>query len=115
MKQTRIEAVRTFADKLAAWIQDKYDKGLYHSLTRDKPSDLRHTLMRVQRTSASGGLPIFGLDEYATVWLHEDGDEWLIRDLLCIRVVEMLAAGGFFGANPELVPEELGSKEEIAQ
>lgn len=115
MKQGRIEAVRAFADKLAGWIQNKHDKGLYRSLAMDKPSDLRHSLMRVQRASAERGHPLFGLDEYATVWLHEDGDEWLIRDLVCIRVVEALAASGFFGANPGLVPEELGTTEEAIQ
>jgi hypothetical protein len=81
----------------------------------DKPADLRHSLMRVQRVSAQGAAPLFGLDEYATVWLHEDGDEWLIRDLVCIRVVEALAASGFFGANPELVPENLQMTEETIQ
>jgi CRISPR-associated protein Cst1 len=111
MKQGRIEAVRAFADKLAGWIRNKHDKGLYRSLMMDKPSDLRHSLMRVQRASAQGAQLLFGLDEYATVWLHEDGDEWLIRDLVCIRVVELLAGTGFFSANPELTPEELGNVE----
>lgn len=115
MKQGRIEAVRAFADKLAGWIQEKHDKRLYRSLAMDKPSDLRHSLMRVQRAGAEGGQPLFGLDEYATVWLHEDGDEWLIRDLVCIRVVETLAAAGFFGVNPGLLPEDLGTKTETIQ
>jgi CRISPR-associated protein Cst1 len=112
MKQARIEAVRGFADKLSDWIRDKNDKGLYRSLMMDKPSDLRHSLMRAQRASAGLAQPLFGLDEYATVWLHEDGDEWLIRDLICIRVVEALAAAGFFGTNPGLVPEDLETREE---
>jgi hypothetical protein len=115
MKQGRIDAVRAFADKLAGWIGSKHDKRLYRSLTMDKPTDLRHSLMRVQRVSAQGAAPLFGLDEYAMVWLHEDGDEWLIRDLVCIRVVEALAASGFFGANPELVPENLEMTEETIQ
>ena len=115
MKQARIEAVRAFADKLASWIRNKNDKGLYRSLLMDKPSDLRHSLMRVQRESAQRAQPLFGLDEYATVWLHEDGDEWLIRDLVCIRVVEALAGSGFLGANPGLVPENLETAEETVQ
>ena len=111
MKQARIEAVRGFADKLAGWIRNKNDKALYRSLVMDKPSDLRHSLMRVQRASAEGAQPLFGLDEYATVWLHEDGDEWLIRDLICIRVVEALSGTDFFAANPGFVPEELEKAE----
>jgi CRISPR-associated protein Cst1 len=115
MKQARIEAVRAFADKLSDWIRDTNDKRLYRSLMMDKPSDVRHSLMKAQRASAGGAKPLFGLDEYAAVWLHEDGDDWLIRDLVCIRVVETLAANGFFGTNPGLVPEDLETREEAVQ
>src|SRR5207237_8579005 len=62
MKQGRIEAVRAFADKLADWIRNKHDRGLYRSLIMDKPSDLRHSIMRVQRASAEGARPLVGLD-----------------------------------------------------
>ncbi len=115
MKQTRIEAIRQFADKVAAWVRKKNDKGVYRSLIMDRPSDLRHSLMRMQRSSAASGHPLFGLDEYATVWLHEDGDEWLVRDLVCIRVVETLSASGFFGTNPGLLPDEMNTNEETVQ
>ncbi len=57
------------------------------------------TLLRAQRD----GLP-FGLDEYAAVWLHEDdsrADESLIRDLICIRVVEKLYETKYFDEHPE--------------
>jgi hypothetical protein len=110
MKQARIEAVRAFADKLAEWIRNKNDTALYRSLMMDKPSDVRHSLMRAQRASAAA-VPLFGLDEYATVWLHEDGDEWLVRDLICIRVVEALSGAGFFRSDPGLLPEELENTE----
>lgn len=99
MKKGRIEAVRHFADKLAGWIQNKRDRGLYRSLAFDRPWELRQTLLRAQRD----GLP-FGLDEYATVWLHEDdsrADESLIRDLVCIRVVEKLYEAKYFDEHPE--------------
>jgi hypothetical protein len=97
MKKARIEAIRLFADKVAGWIQDKNDRRLYRSLALDRPWELRQTLLRAQRD----GLP-FGLDEYAAVWLHEeDGrvDEGLIRDLVCIRVVERLRE--YFEKHPE--------------
>jgi hypothetical protein len=44
---------------------------------------------------------LFGLDEYATVWLHDDRDAYLIRDLICIRVVEKLHEHGWFKQHPE--------------
>ena len=115
MKQARIEAIRSFADTLAAWIQNKFDKSLYRSLMMDRPGDLRHALMRAQRSSAKAGEPLFGLDDYIKVWLHEDGDEYLVRDLVCIRVVETLTASGFFKENPSLVPEDLATGEETIQ
>jgi CRISPR-associated protein Cst1 len=105
MKKARIEAIRQFADKLASWIQEKNDRSLYRSLTFDRPWELRQTLLRAQRD----GLP-FGLDEYAAVWLHEDEsrtDEALIRDLVCIRVVERLRDGKYFDKHPE---EELATE-----
>lgn len=90
MKQTRIDAIRGFADKLAQWIYDKNDRKLERALfmTREL-RDLRRQMLRAQGASVEGAL-LFGLDEYATVWLHEDGDQYLVRDLVCIRVVEKL-------------------------
>ncbi len=99
MKKARIEAIRQFGDKVAGWIIQKNDRRLYRSLTLDRPWDLRQALLRAQRD----GLP-FGLDEYAVVWLHEDdsrADESLIRDLICIRVVEKLREGKYFDKHPE--------------
>lgn len=102
MRKGRIEAIRQFADKLALWIRDKHDKRLYNALAREHPRELRQKLLRAQRD----GMPL-GLDEYATVWLHEDdggrADEGLIRDLVCLRVVERLNELGYFTAHPEEV------------
>lgn len=115
MKQARIDAIRAFADKLAGWIQSKNDKRLYHSLIRDPLKDVRRALMRAQRESVTAGPVLFGLDEYSTVWLHEDGDEWLVRDLICIRAIETLTQGEFFKTHPNILPEEIESKEETIQ
>jgi CRISPR-associated protein Cst1 len=99
MKKPRIEAIRKFADKLAVHIKQKHDRKLRHALFYGDLPRLRHTLRAAQRESLQDGTPpLFGLDEYAEVWLHEDGDERLVRDLLCIRVVERLHE---LGAPPE--------------
>lgn len=100
MKKGRVEAIRAFADKLAGWIHAKTDKRLYQALLYDKLSELSHRLRRAQQESAGGEL-LFGLDEYRDVWLHEDGDRFLVRDLVSIRVVERLHELGWFREHPD--------------
>lgn len=103
MNKTRIEAIRSFADKIAVWIGDVNDRRLLHAMAFDKPWELRGALLRAQRESAKTEL-LFGLDEFSNVWLSQDGDEYLVRDLVCLRVVEKLYASGFFAAHPETIP-----------
>jgi CRISPR-associated protein Cst1 len=100
MKEGRIQQIRAFADKLAGWISAKTDKKLYLALTFGKLSDVDRALRRAQRESAGGEL-LFGLAEYRDVWLHDDGDRWLVRDLVCIRLVERLHELGYFKEHPE--------------
>lgn len=100
MKPGRIEAIRGFADKLAGWIHGKNDRRLYRSLMFDKIFDMQQALRKAQLESARGEL-LFGLDEYTNVWLHQDGDAYLVRDLICIRVVETLEELGYYRDNPE--------------
>jgi hypothetical protein len=106
MKPARIEAIRGFADKIAQRIQAENDRGLFREMLFGRLSDVRKALLGAQRKSAKDGALLFGLDEYATVWMHEDGDEWLVRDLVCIRVVEKLTELGYFTAHPEDALEE---------
>lgn len=101
MKKGRIDQIRAFADKLAEWIHSRHDRKLFNALMYGRLSELQHALRRVQRESAGGAGLLFGLDEYAGVWLHEEGDQYLARDLMCIRVVEQLHAAGYFAAHPE--------------
>lgn len=108
MKKARIEAIREFADRLAEWINGKNDKRLFNALARERPWELRQRLLQVQRTSAESKL-LFTLDDYARVWLHEEdgkSDESLVRDLICIRVVEKLHEAQWFSDNPDVVIEE---------
>jgi CRISPR-associated protein Cst1 len=100
MKPERIERIRNFSDKLASRIHGKNDRRLLNALTYDKLYEIRRALLRAQRESASGDL-LFGLHEYAAVWLSEDGDEYLVRDLVCLRVIERLHELGYFAAHPE--------------
>jgi CRISPR-associated protein Cst1 len=104
MKAARIDAIRSFADKLADHIARTNDRKLYRSLVFDRPYEVRSALMSAQRRTVPDRL-LFGLNEFATVWLHEDGDEFLVRDLISIRVVERLSEAGYFRENPEDVIE----------
>ncbi len=101
MKAPRIEAVRSFADKLADHISRTKDRKLYRSLVFDRLHEVRSALLSAQRRTAAESRVLFGLDEYASVWLHEDGDEFLVRDLITIRVVERLGEAGYFRSNPD--------------
>ncbi len=114
MKAGRIEAVKAFGDKLAGYIERTNDKKLYRSLLFDRLHEVRLALLQAQRKSASDRL-LFGLDEYAQVWLHEDGDEFLVRDLVAIRVVERLAEVGYFKEHPEEKIERLGEEPAVQQ
>jgi hypothetical protein len=100
---------------LANWIAKENDQTFYHSLVTGRPSDIRRSLMHSQRASADGAELLFGFDEYVAVWVHEDGSEWLIRDLICIRVVEALAANGFLAKHPELTFEHRDVSEKAFQ
>jgi CRISPR-associated protein Cst1 len=113
MNKGRIEAIRGFADKLAAWVVAKHDRKLLRALSYEKMWGLRSALLRAQRESAGSAL-LFGLDEFATVWLHEDGDQYLVRDLVCLRVIEELHKRGYFNEHPEealVTPVEDDNKE----
>jgi len=116
MNKSRVEAIRSFADKLADWIGGANDRKLLHALTFDKPWELRGALLRAQRESARTQL-LFGLDEFANVWLSQEGDEYLVRDLVCLRVVEKLHESGYLTAHPEAVTaaprEEASPPEEV--
>ena len=103
MNKARIEAIRGFADRVATWVETTNDRRLLHSLSFDKPWELRGALLRAQRESASGGQLLFGLDEFTNVWLSQEGDEYLVRDLVCVRVTETLHERRYFAANPDAV------------
>jgi CRISPR-associated protein Cst1 len=105
MNDGRIKAIRGYADKLATWICEKRDKKLLNAILFEKLSELDHRLRAAQLASAKGTL-LFGLDEHRNVWLHEDGDRYLVRDLISIRVVEVLHEAKWFAENPEIVVDQ---------
>lgn len=100
MKPGRIEAIRIFADKIAGWIHGKNDRRLYRALMFGKLFEAQQALRKAQLDSARGEV-LFGLAEYTNIWLHQDGDAYLVRDLICIRVVEQLEELGYYREHPD--------------
>jgi CRISPR-associated protein Cst1 len=114
MDAKRIERVREFADKLAAYIDASKDKSLFRGLVfAGKSWEVRNALAKAQRNQAKDhGNLLFGLQEYLDVF-EADGavgvSDWsLTRDLISIRLVEALHVRGFFKDNAELLetPED---------
>lgn len=101
MEQQRIDAIRTFADRLAVHIATRNDKKLFGTVVRaDKAWELRNALTKAQRNEADqNGRLLFGLDEYLAVFEADDSvgrTDWsLVRDLISIRLVEQLHASNF--------------------
>jgi CRISPR-associated protein Cst1 len=118
MDERRVEAIRTFADRLAAYIQERNDRPFFRSIIyAGKPADLRMSFVKAQRDEArKNGRLLFGLDEYIQVFEAEDNlgrlDWRLVRDLLSVRVVEQLHRAGFLAKEDLEEPEETVSQTE---
>ena len=110
MEQQRIEALRSFADKLAEYIHERNDRRLFTSITMTgKYTEFRNALTKAQRNEARhNGRLLFGLDDYLAVFEADDAigrvDWGLVRDLISIRLVEQLQKAGFL--TKELLGEE---------
>ena len=116
MSPERIERIRNFGDALAAFIKARNDAPFFRSILYARyPSDLRGELVKAQRKQflQSNDL-LFSLDEYVEVFEAEDNAgtaSWsLIRDLICIRLVEQLHKSGWL--TPEKLGDENGAEEE---
>ena len=115
MGPERVQRIREFADAVAAYIETRNDVSLYHRITYAKyPWMFRAGLVKAQRASAKKDL-LFSFEDYLQVFEAEDSTgvaDWsLVRDLICIRMVEQLHKSGWL--TPERVQEE--DTEEEAQ
>lgn len=113
MDERRIEAIKQFAVRLANYISQANDKGLFHNLVYgQRPWEVRNALTKAQRNQAKDhGRLLFGLEEYLDVFEADSAvglSDWsLSRDLISIRLVEQLHSKGFFNQeeNLELLAE----------
>ncbi|MBI1348163.1 hypothetical protein GC163_17960 [bacterium] len=101
MDKARVEMIKDLATRLANLIYDHNDKGAYKQLVfTGKEFEYRSHLTRLQRKYAEKSKDIpFTFDEYVNVFLLAPPEErvnWnLIRDLISIRLVEVLHERNF--------------------
>jgi len=118
MSPERVQRIREFADSLASYIQTRNDDPFLKRITyATKPWVLRGELVKAQRKSAKGADLLFSLDEYLQVFEAEDSigvADWsLVRDLICIRLIELLHKNGWLTAE-KLKAEEAEEDEKQA-
>lgn len=113
MTEERIKRIRDFADKLADHVASTNDRKLFRGVVYSTRSfELRNALTRAQRTEAHDhNKLLFGLSDYLDVFEAEEvvrlGDWSLTRDLISIRLVEILHNRRFFEKNADLLDESL--------
>jgi CRISPR-associated protein Cst1 len=117
MEQERVDAIRSFADRLAQHIQRRNDRGLFRSLVYSKrPWEFRNALTKAQRNEFLDNRELlFGLDEYLNVFEAEDNvgkyDWSLTRDLISIRLIEQLQRSGYL--SEDMLKEEESEELEV--
>ena len=96
MSPDRIDRIRQFADTLALYIEKRNEAQFFRRMTYARYAwVLRGELVKAQRREfLAGNDLLYSLDEYLGVFEGEDGAgvvDWsLVRDLICIRLVEQL-------------------------
>jgi CRISPR-associated protein Cst1 len=117
MEQSRIQAIRTLADRLAGAVKDENDRRLFQRIyTARKPFEVRQLLIHMGMRRLKKGLePAVRFDEFLEIF--EEGDELaradfgLAWDLTRMRVIETLFDVQWFDTNKEAL-EEITEEEE---
>lgn len=112
MEQERINQIRDFADRLAAYVSRENDKRFFTAFYAEQSYEyLRNLLLKANmRHIKGGGTPLVTLASYLEIF--EDGvdelrPDWrLARDLVLIRLIERLYEAGWFQTNQDALPEE---------
>ena len=119
MSPDRIQRIREFADALAAYIEKRNDAPFFQKITFARyPWILRGELVKAQRKEFLQAKDLlFALDDYVEVFEAEDNSgaaNWsLVRDLICIRLIEILHKNGWLTAE-KLKAEEAEEDEKQA-
>jgi len=111
MHESRIKAIKDFSFKIADHINAHHATRLLKAFLLDgRYHIIRRSLINAQKEGAKSGEALFGLEEYARVW-HAERDEYLVRDLVSIGIIERLTEKGYFSAHPEEVLPEVADLE----
>lgn len=115
MEKKRIDAIRVLGDRIAARVASEGDRRLLQVLLLEKSFfSLRARLIKASAQEVKAGRPpLIGMDEFLLIFEQAEelarADWTLARDLLCIRVLEMLHAQGYFRAHAEVL-KDLGEE-----
>jgi CRISPR-associated protein Cst1 len=108
--ETRIEAIRVMADRLADYIDEQGDQRLFKTLlyggSRGQDyQELRTRLIRADYNQIASHEPLFTLDQFVAVFENSDNQyTWMLaRDLLLIRIIERLHECGKIAAFREII------------
>lgn len=118
MEQSRIQAIRTLADRLASAVKDDNDRRLFQRIyTARKPFEVRQLLIQMGMRRLKNRLePAVRFDEFLQIF--EEGDELaradfgLAWDLTRMRVIETLFDSEWFGRNKEALENIQEEQEE---
>lgn len=112
VEQDRIDQIRDFADRLAAYVSEENDKRFFTAFYSERNYEyLRSSILKANlRRIRAGGPPLVTLDSYLDVFeegVDELRPDWrLARDLVLIRLIERLYEAGWFRANQDALPDE---------
>ncbi len=118
MEQSRIQAIRTLADRLASAVKDDNDRRLFQRIyTARKPFEVRQLLIQMGMRRLKNGLePAVRFDEFLQIF--EEGDELaradfsLAWDLTRMRVIETLFDSKWFDSHKEALEDIQEEQEE---
>lgn len=111
MDRSRIDHIRALGDALASYVRSENDRRLFHILlTSNRYGDVRVALIKASQAQIRRGKPpLVGFDQFVAVFEAGEElpyDDWrLARDLVLIRMIEQLHAGGWIKAHVDELPE----------
>lgn len=111
MEKDRVREIRELGDRLAAYVSGENDRRFFTTFFAERNYEhFRSALIKANLAHVKrGNPPLITLDPYIDVF--EEGDDiarpdWrLARDLVLIRMIEMLHHQGWLGKNAEVLPE----------
>lgn len=121
MNSKRLDSIKVFADRLADHVATTRDKRFFQDVVFAKRQwEVRNALTKAQRNEArERGILLFGLQEFLDVFEADDAvgmQDWgLVRDLICIRLVEALHKKDFFKQNADWLGSPDSSDQDVLE